>query len=221
MDPTSQTHSDVREEDTEKWVATPTKRRKWWLMGLGLAALVVVIIAVVVPTVVVTQQQKNNSGPGNLGDTNPPFYAHAISPYANLTRLKVRNDLESKERIFVIGDVHGCSKELQTMLDTLGYRPGPDQIILAGDLTATGPDSQGVLNLVREQGILCVRGNHDDKVIRFKTYENMYGVQPMDTNTPLNEGDVMDPLEFGNEHDHIARFVKRCSHFLLLTIHTP
>ncbi|KAG0173549.1 hypothetical protein DFQ28_002147 [Apophysomyces sp. BC1034] len=149
--------------------------------------------------------RKNDVGLGDTYELEHPFYAHVVSPYSNLTRLNVRNDLQSKERLFVVGDVHGCVNELSELLTKLNYQPEKDQVILAGDLTAKGPDSRGVIRLAQEMGLLCVRGNHDDQVIRFKTYENVHGVQGAKTGEVVNEGNVMDPIKFGDEHDTIAR----------------
>lgn len=64
------------------------------------------------------------------------------------------------ERTIVVGDVHGCFQELQLLLGKCGYRKG-DRAVLAGDLVAKGPDSQAVVQFVRENGILAVLGNHD------------------------------------------------------------
>ena len=84
----------------------------------------------------------------------------------------------------VIGDVHGCSAELIELLRRLGYRvqPGRDgpqaalahpegrRAVFVGDLVDRGPDTPGVLRLVqamvRAGTALCVRGNHDDKLLR-------------------------------------------------------
>ncbi|KAF7729755.1 hypothetical protein EC973_003833 [Apophysomyces ossiformis] len=185
-------------------VATHTRRKKWLWIGLALALFVIAVIAVVVPTVVIINRQQAN-GQTETNETERPFYAHTVSPYANLTRLTLRNDLQSKERLFVIGDVHGCVDELVQLLNTLNYQSDKDQAILAGDLTAKGPDSLGVIRYAREQGLLCVRGNHDDKVVRFKTFQNFHGVWTNDSDEVLPEGNVKDPLHFGNEHDLIAR----------------
>jgi hypothetical protein len=64
------------------------------------------------------------------------------------------------ERTIIIGDVHGCLDELQALLRQCGVVPG-DRVVLAGDLVAKGPDSRGVVRLVRETGALAVMGNHD------------------------------------------------------------
>ena len=65
------------------------------------------------------------------------------------------------ERTIVVGDVHGCLDELQALLRQCGVIRG-DRVVLAGDLVAKGPDSRGVVQLVREMGALAVLGNHDD-----------------------------------------------------------
>jgi hypothetical protein len=67
-------------------------------------------------------------------------------------------------RTLVVGDVHGCREELEQLLVKAGLQPG-DTLVLAGDLTAKGPDSQGVVQLARERGALAVLGNHDAHVL--------------------------------------------------------
>jgi hypothetical protein len=71
------------------------------------------------------------------------------------------------QRTLVIGDVHGCLAELRDLLDACAYRDG-DQVLLVGDLVAKGPDSRGVLALVRTLGARSVRGNHDQAVLRWQ-----------------------------------------------------
>ncbi|ORZ23256.1 hypothetical protein BCR42DRAFT_404364 [Absidia repens] len=56
----------------------------------------------------------------------------------------------------------------------------------------------------------CVRGNHDDYVIRFKTYENLHGADHMEPKkSKLPEGDVADPMKFKDEHADMARNLTR------------
>ena len=64
------------------------------------------------------------------------------------------------ERTIVVGDVHGCLDEMQALLRQCGVARG-ERVVLAGDLVAKGPDSRGVVQLVREMGALAVLGNHD------------------------------------------------------------
>lgn len=70
-------------------------------------------------------------------------------------------------RTLVIGDVHGCSAELQDLLDACAYSQG-DRIVFVGDLVAKGPDSRGVLAMVRKLEAQSVRGNHDQAVLRWR-----------------------------------------------------
>jgi predicted phosphodiesterase len=64
------------------------------------------------------------------------------------------------QRTIIVGDVHGCAEELRLLLRKCGHAKG-DRVVLAGDLVAKGPDSQGVVQLARESGMLAVLGNHD------------------------------------------------------------
>lgn len=70
-------------------------------------------------------------------------------------------------RTLFIGDVHGCSRELDALLEACGWRPG-ERVVLVGDLVAKGPDSAGVVRRARERGLLAVRGNHDEHVLRWR-----------------------------------------------------
>lgn len=82
----------------------------------------------------------------------PPKVVHAVLPPA-ATRFK---------RVILLGDIHGCPVELQALLDKVGYRKGVDLLLSVGDLVNKGPDSEKVLKMALENGILAVRGNHDD-----------------------------------------------------------
>ncbi|WP_406237030.1 polynucleotide kinase-phosphatase [Nocardia sp. NBC_01009] len=83
----------------------------------------------------------------------------------------------------VIGDVHGCRAELETLLARLGYElhrddlgravganhPGGRTAVFVGDLVDRGPDTPGVLRLVMGMvaagTALCVTGNHENKLV--------------------------------------------------------
>jgi len=67
--------------------------------------------------------------------------------------------------LYVVGDVHGCLPALRRLLDRL--EPGAsDLVVFVGDLVRKGPDSKGVLDLVRQrENFLTVRGNNEQKLI--------------------------------------------------------
>ncbi|MFD6338691.1 polynucleotide kinase-phosphatase [Streptomyces sp. NPDC060131] len=75
----------------------------------------------------------------------------------------------------IIGDIHGCRSELETLLGKLGYEdgahPGGRTAVFVGDLVDRGPDSPGVLRrvmgMVAEGNALCVPGNHENKLGRW------------------------------------------------------
>ncbi|WP_404816662.1 polynucleotide kinase-phosphatase [Streptomyces thermolineatus] len=104
---------------------------------------------------------------------------------ARITTEKRYNDLRHLTGPFdVVGDVHGCRSELETLLGRLGYtverdgdgravgarHPAGRTAVFVGDLVDRGPDSPGVLRLVMgmvEAGTaLCVPGNHENKFAR-------------------------------------------------------
>lgn len=62
---------------------------------------------------------------------------------------------------WVVGDVHGCARELDDLLGAIRFDPGRDELWCAGDLVNTGPDSLGALVLWSDVGGRSVIGNHD------------------------------------------------------------
>ncbi|MFG3042002.1 polynucleotide kinase-phosphatase [Streptomyces sp. NPDC048330] len=86
------------------------------------------------------------------------------------------NDLRHLTGPFdVIGDIHGCRSELETLLGKLGYvdghHPEGRTAVFVGDLVDRGPDSPGVLRrvmgMVASGDALCVPGNHENKLGRW------------------------------------------------------
>ncbi|MEU3188150.1 polynucleotide kinase-phosphatase [Streptomyces sp. NPDC006923] len=95
---------------------------------------------------------------------------------ADVVRERRYNDLAHLTGPFdIIGDVHGCRSELETLLGALGYADGvhPEgrTAVFVGDLVDRGPDSPGVLRLVMSMvasgNALCVPGNHENKLGRW------------------------------------------------------
>jgi len=68
---------------------------------------------------------------------------------------------------YVIGDVHGHYNTLLALVDKL---PKDIRLIFVGDLIDRGPKSMEVVKFVREGGHLCVRGNHEELMVKDSTY---------------------------------------------------
>lgn len=64
-------------------------------------------------------------------------------------------------RVAVLSDIHGFSLALEVVRRDIDEQGPFDKIIVAGDLCVVGPDPQGVVDIVRGEGWLALRGNTD------------------------------------------------------------
>jgi len=71
-------------------------------------------------------------------------------------------------RTLIVGDVHGCTGELETLLEHVAFVGGTDHLVLVGDLVVRGPDSHGTLALARRLGARAVLGNHENKLLTWR-----------------------------------------------------
>jgi serine/threonine protein phosphatase 1 len=119
-------------------------------------------------------------------------------------------------RTIAIGDIHGCSAALGTILSAIG--PGPDdEIVTLGDYIDRGPDSRGVLEqliqLHRHCRLVPILGNHDDMLLQ--------ALEGLHANTFLAMGGLATLASYGGSltedlalipQDHIA-FLAACVSF--------
>lgn len=87
-------------------------------------------------------------------------------------------------RTIVIGDVHGCSRELENLLNAIRLQ-ADDRIVFLGDLVNRGPDTPGVLKLVRElpYETTLVLGNHERRLLRYQKSNDAGLLKPYDKPT--------------------------------------
>lgn len=135
-------------------------------------------------------------------------------------RLEKRyNDLTHLTGPFdIIGDIHGCRSELDTLLGKLGYvdgaHPEGRTAVFVGDLVDRGPDSPGVLRrvmeMVRSGNALCVPGNHENKFGRYLKGRNVQHTHGLAETIAQMEGESE---EFRTD---VARFIDGLvSHYVL------
>jgi serine/threonine protein phosphatase 1 len=71
-----------------------------------------------------------------------------------------------KERIFIIGDIHGCLDMLNRLMDKIHWEPAKDRLIFLGDYIDRGRDPKGVVDYILalnqcSGNIDCLIGNHE------------------------------------------------------------
>lgn len=67
-------------------------------------------------------------------------------------------------RTIAIGDIHGCSKALRSLLEAV-QPAADDTVVVLGDYVDRGPDAKGVIDLLIELedscNLVALRGNHE------------------------------------------------------------
>ncbi len=86
--------------------------------------------------------------------------------------------------LFVIGDLQGCSGQLNLLLDRIDAEASQARLVFVGDLVNRGPDSLGCLRKVRAMGnrARVVLGNHDLHLLAVAS-----GVRPPGRSDTLSE----------------------------------
>jgi serine/threonine protein phosphatase 1 len=79
-------------------------------------------------------------------------------------------------RIFAVGDIHGCRQKLERLLDKLDWQPeNSEKLVFLGDYIDRGPESFEVVEIVRElkehwpEEVTTLKGNHEQMFINFIT----------------------------------------------------
>jgi len=62
---------------------------------------------------------------------------------------------------WIAGDLQGCARELEDLLETIRFDRGRDELWTTGDLINRGPDSLRTLEIWRDVGGRSVVGNHE------------------------------------------------------------
>jgi serine/threonine protein phosphatase 1 len=78
----------------------------------------------------------------------------------------------TREKIFIIGDVHGCLDMLERLMDKIDCSPEKDTLIFLGDYIDRGDDSKGVVDYILDLRrdafkVEALKGNHEAMFLNF------------------------------------------------------
>ncbi|EPS37781.1 hypothetical protein H072_8496 [Dactylellina haptotyla CBS 200.50] len=93
------------------------------------------------------------------------------SPYIQLSTLPqeyIPKPTGTHKHLIFVGDVHGMLPEFQDLMRKLGSKGLLDNshVVLAGDMISKGPESIALLDTLIGLNVSCVRGNHEDEVMK-------------------------------------------------------
>ena len=123
------------------------------------------------------------------------------------------------DRVFIIGDIHGCLEILKRITDKLDWRPERDTLIFLGDYIDRGEDSKGVVDFILEilhssSHVHCLMGNHEHiflnylDMIDYKTFFMNGGLETLRSYS-LDKKSYREPL-IPPEHISFFRSLKPC-----------
>ncbi len=76
------------------------------------------------------------------------------------------------EKTFIIGDIHGCRRLLEQLLERIAWDPEHHRIVFVGDYIDRGEDPKGVVDVIislreRSEAVECLMGNHESLFIHY------------------------------------------------------
>ena len=82
------------------------------------------------------------------------------------------------ERIYIIGDIHGCLGMLTKLMEKIDWRSDRDALIFLGDYIDRGENSKGVIDFILKllkssSRVHCLLGNHEDIFLNFLAGEDI------------------------------------------------
>jgi len=110
-------------------------------------------------------------------------------------------------RTLVIGDIHGCARTFNILLDVVGLER-TDTLYLLGDYIDRGPDSRGVIETIlqlQKDGFVVrpIRGNHEDMMllaIQSGVFEDLLDWLENGGDVTLRNYGVQHPQNLPEEH---------------------
>ncbi|KAF5367493.1 hypothetical protein D9758_003741 [Tetrapyrgos nigripes] len=129
----------------------------------------------------------------------------------------VNND--ENRRVVIVGDIHGMHEKLLELLSKLSFNPSSDVLVSVGDILTKGPHtgSMAVLDFLASNNATAVRGNHDQKVLEWRSWLNWiqsmkggqawlkHAIKEWENAQEKGEEDIEDWVDWKMKHDTIHR----------------
>jgi serine/threonine protein phosphatase 1 len=76
------------------------------------------------------------------------------------------------EKIFAVGDIHGCLEKLKELISLIELDEEKDTLVLIGDYIDRGPDAKGVVDYILDlkrsiEKVICLKGNHEEMLLNY------------------------------------------------------
>jgi serine/threonine protein phosphatase 1 len=76
------------------------------------------------------------------------------------------------EKIFAIGDIHGCHRKLVDLMKKIDLDPIHDTLVFIGDYIDRGKDSKGIIDYIIDlkktiKNMVCLKGNHESMFLNY------------------------------------------------------
>ena len=116
-------------------------------------------------------------------------------------------------RVIAIGDIHGCSRALDALLEAVDLQLG-DTLVTLGDYVDKGPDSKGVLERLialesrEDVALVPILGNHDQMMLEAYCGQSGYWLAGYGRRTLASYDGGPDELSAVPD-EHVA-FLERC-----------
>lgn len=91
-------------------------------------------------------------------------------------KLEIDESKGTKERLVLIGDIHGQYRELDKLLKKIRYSQENDHVVVLGDFMSKGPKSLEVIDKLISLNALCVLGNHESYALA--NYAQFHNLKP-------------------------------------------
>ena len=84
----------------------------------------------------------------------------------------------SKEKVFIVGDVHGCLDMLKELIDKIKWDPSKDRLIFIGDYIDRGENAKSVIDFILElkdssSFVQCLLGNHEKMFLDYLSGDDL------------------------------------------------